>query len=169
MQQQRGFIVGLIGLLWTTWAAAAPVHHSLEVTLQPGTAGIEVRDSVSLPPGHPPSLTFSLHPALTPTLPDGNARLVELAPQTDRNQPVMQAAAGSAPRRYRLELAPGENSFTLHYTGSIAHALQNRGEEYARSFQETRGIISAQGVFLSLIHISDPTRRRDSSRMPSSA
>ena len=26
-----------------------------------------------------------------------------------------------------------------------------------------------EGIFLSLIHISEPTRRRDSSRMPSSA
>jgi aminopeptidase N len=152
MQQQRGFIIGLIGLiglLWTTWAAAAPVHHSLEVTLQPGTAGIEVRASVTLPQGHPQSLTFSLHPALTPTLQGDNTRLVELARQADGKQPAIQASAGIAPRRYRLDLAQGENTFTLHYTGNIDHALQSRGGEYARSFQETRGIISPQGVFLS--------------------
>ena len=146
MKERRRFIVGLIGILWTSWAAAAPVHHALEVTLQPGTAGIEVRDTVTLPQGHPPSLTFSLHPALTPTLQGNNVRLIEPAQQADSKQ---QAAAGITPRRYRLDLAQGENTFTLHYTGSIAHALQSRGEEYARSFQETRGIISPQGVFLS--------------------
>ena len=149
MQKQRGFIVGLIGILWTSWVAAIPVHHSLDVTLQPGTAGIEVRDTVTLPQGHPQSLTFSLHPALTPTLRGDNTRLVELARQADSKQPAIQASAGIVPRRYRLDLAQGENTFTLHYTGNIDHALQSRGEEYARSFQETRGIISPQGVFLS--------------------
>jgi hypothetical protein len=146
MHKQRGFIAGLIGILWTSWAAATPVQHSLEVTLQPGTAGIEVRDTVTLPEGHSTSLTFSLHPALTPTITDDKARLVELARQDDGSQ---QASAGITPRRYRLELPQGENTFTLLYTGNIAHALHSRGEEYARSFQETRGIISPQGVFLS--------------------
>ena len=31
------------------------------------------------------------------------------------------------------------------------------------------GMVQFKDVFLSLIHISEPTRRRDSSRMPSSA
>ena len=94
MRMQRGFIVGLICMLCPTWAATAPLHHSLEVTLQPDTAGIEVRDTVTLPVGHPSSLTFTLHPALKPTLPGDNAQLIELASQTD-----------SSSRRYRLVLA----------------------------------------------------------------
>ena len=61
----------------------------------------------------------------------------------------MNQSTGIAPRRYRVDLAPGKSSFTLHYTGSIAHSLQSQGEEYARSFEETQGIISPQGVFLS--------------------
>jgi len=55
-----------------------------------------------------------------------------------------------------VELAPGERSFSLHYSGSIAHALQSQGEEYARSFQETQGIISPQGVFLSATSVWYP-------------
>jgi hypothetical protein len=149
MQQQRGFIVGLICIFWLPWTAAAPVHHVLDVTLQPDTAGIEVRATVILPDSHPPSLTFALHPALEPQLQGDNARLVELPQRNDSSPPALQPSTGISPRRYRLDLAPGENSFTLHYTGSIAHALQSQGEEYARSFQETRGIISPQGVFLS--------------------
>ncbi|MEN8206799.1 MAG: M20/M25/M40 family metallo-hydrolase [Pseudomonadota bacterium] len=149
MQKQQGFIIGLICLLCLPRVATAQIHHSLDVTLQPDTAGIEVRDTVTLPEGHPSSLTFSLHPALTPTLPGDSTRLVELAQQTDSRLPALNQSAGISPRRYRLDLAQGENSFTLHYTGSIAHTLQSQGEEYARSFQETQGIISPQGVFLS--------------------
>ena len=119
------------------------------MTLQPDTAGIEVRDTVTLPDGHPSSLTFALHPALKPQLQSDNARLVELPQRTDSSAPAFSQSTGISPRRYRLDLAHGENSFTLHYTGSIAHALQSRGAEYARSFQETQGIISPQGVFLS--------------------
>ena len=149
MQKQQGFIVGLICILWLPWVAAAQVHHALDVSLQPDTAGIEVRDTVTLPVGHPSSLTFSLHPALKPQLQGNNAQLVELPQRTDSSTPALSQSTGISPRRYRLDLAHGENSFTLHYTGNIAHALQSQGEEYARSFQETQGIISPQGVFLS--------------------
>ena len=128
---------------------AAPVHHSLDVTLQPDTAGIEVRATVTLPDDHPSSLTFALHPALQPQLQDSKAQLVELPQGSDSGPSAINQSTAAAARRYRLDLAAGENSFTLHYTGSIAHALQSRGEEYARSFQETQGIIAPQGVFLS--------------------
>jgi len=149
MQKQRGFIVWLLCLLWLPLVATAQIHHSLDVSLQPDTAGIKVRDSVTLPEGHPSSLTFALHPALQPELLSDSARLVELAQRTDNSPSALNPSAGISPRHYRLDLAPGENSFTLHYSGNIAHTLQSQGEEYARSFQETQGIISPQGVFLS--------------------
>ena len=149
MQHRQGFIVGLILMLWLPRADAAQVHHALDVTLQPDTAGIEVRDTITLPDSHPPSLTFALHPALQPEMLGDSARLVELAQRTDNSPSVLNPSAGISPRYYRLDLAPGENSFTLHYSGNIAHTLQSQGEEYARSFQETQGIISPQGVFLS--------------------
>jgi aminopeptidase N len=149
MQKQRGFIVWLLCLLWLPPVATAQLHHSLDVLLQPDTAGIEVRDTVTLPEGHPSSLTFALHPALQPELLGDSARLVELAQRTDNSPPALNPSAGISARRYRLDLAPGQNSFTLHYSGNIAHTLQSQGEEYGRSFQETQGIISPQGVFLS--------------------
>jgi hypothetical protein len=149
MPPQRRFIVGLICILWLPWMAVAQVHHDLMVTLQPDTAGIEVRATITLQDTHPSSLTFALHPALEPQLQGDRARLIKLPQQIDPGPPALHPSTGISPRRYRVELVPGENSFTLHYTGSIAHALQSQGEEYARSFQETRGIISPQGVFLS--------------------
>ena len=125
MQPQRGGIVGLICLFWLPWAATAQVHHDLNVTLQPDVAGIEVHATITLPDTHPSSLIFALHPALEPQLQGDKAQLIELPQQTDNSQPALHPTAIS-PRRYRVNLAPGENSFTLHYTGSIAHALQAR-------------------------------------------
>jgi len=153
MPKQQTVIVGLICLLWLPWASATPIatqlHHALDVTLLPDTAGIEVTDTITLPQGHPSSLTFALHPALQPQLQGNNARLVELPQRTTGRPPAANPSSGLTLSRYRLELAGGQSRFTLRYSGSIAHALHSRGEEYARSFEETQGIISPQGVFLS--------------------
>ncbi len=149
MCRLQWFKFGLVWLLWIPWAATAQVHHELDVTLKPDTASVEVRDTITLPEGHASSLTFALHPALQPQLQDEAAKLTELPASDSSHLSSMNQSLGIIPRRYRVDLPPGNNRFTLQYTGSIAHALQSRGEEYARSFEETQGIISPQGVFLS--------------------
>ena len=149
MPRSQGVIVGLICLVWLSSATAAPIRHALDVTLQPDAASLEVLDTITLPAGHRSSLTFALHPALQPQIKGNNARLVELPQQTASRPPAANPSNELSLRHYRVEFADGENRFTLRYSGSIAHALQSRGEEYARSFEETRGIISPQGVFLS--------------------
>jgi len=149
MYLRQHLVVGLVFLFQASKVLAAPVHHDLDVVVTPDTTAIEVRDTISLPKGYPASLTFSLHPELRPKLQDKTAKLIELPlPAVSRLSPLNQST-GIVPRRYRVELASGTTRFTLHYSGSIAHSLQSKGEEYARSFQETQGIISPQGVFLS--------------------
>jgi Peptidase family M1 domain len=144
----RGVTVGLILSLWLPLTAQAGqhLHHDLDVSLDPDSAGIAVRDTLTLPQGHAASLTFGLHPGLHIESVDDNAKLTELdsasADESDASEVL-------TPRRYRVDLATGQNRFTLHYSGRIAHALQSRGEEYARSFPQTQGMISQQGVFLS--------------------
>ena len=81
MSKLRYFILKLICLLWIPWAATAQVHHALDVTLRPDTATIEVRDTITLPEGHPSSLTFALHSALQPQLQGEQAKLTELPAQ----------------------------------------------------------------------------------------
>ena len=53
-----------------------------------------------------------------------------------------------ATRRYRVTLPAGQERFALRYQGRIHHPLQQQGEEYARGFRETSGMIDARGVFL---------------------
>jgi hypothetical protein len=149
MYLKRRIIIGLVLLVCLPWSAHAGLHHDLVVFLDLDNATIEVRDTLKLPPDRPSSLIFSLHPGLEVQLLNDNAKLTELTSKAAHLLAQSEQSHGIYPRRYRVDLANAENSFTLHYKGSIAHALQNQGEEYARSFQQTQGIISPQGVFLS--------------------
>ena len=138
-----GYAVWLVCLLWIPWTAAAPLHHDLNVVLHPDTHSIEIRDTITLTGGATDALIVALHPELLPVLLSPGAHLTALpALNSSADQP------GIVPKRYRVQLAAGANSFTLRYKGNIRHALQQQGEEYARSFQQTPGIISPQRVFL---------------------
>ncbi|MDT8386025.1 MAG: M1 family aminopeptidase [Thiogranum sp.] len=122
------------------------MHHQLDISLDPAASHIEVRDTVTLPPGAPRVLDFALHPHLEAQLTDPEGQLEELPAGTESG--ASQSAAELRPRRYRLRLPAGTQHFTLRYAGRIAHPLQQQGEEYARSFEQTRGVISSEGVFL---------------------
>ncbi|MCO6412462.1 MAG: M20/M25/M40 family metallo-hydrolase [Thiogranum sp.] len=128
--------------LWLPGLAAASLHHDLDITLEPQRHVIEVQDRITLDAAPRGPLSFILHPALQARLLDRDARLVELPHDTSGEH------GGITPKRYRVELAPGKRSFTLHYRGTIRHPLQQQGEEYARSFRQTHGIIGPEGVFL---------------------
>ena len=142
-------ICGLTGLLWLPWAAAAQLHHALDVVLQPGTHSFQVMNTITLPEGSEGPLFFALHPGLQPEPMESDARLTELPSVGDR-QPRNAATepSGLTPQRYRVDLPPGQRRFTLRYGGRILHGLQRQSEEYARSFQQTHGMITQQGVFL---------------------
>jgi hypothetical protein len=148
MHTPQWIAFGLCGLLWLP-QAAAQLHHDLDVSLQPGSGSIEVLDTITLEDDRPASLTFALHPALTPRLQSGNARLVELPQGTDDHDSETPRPPGSAARRYRLDLARGENRFTLRYGGRITDDPQGRDDVHTKSAGETGDIISPQGVLLS--------------------
>jgi Peptidase family M1 domain len=127
-------LCGLAGLLWLPWAVAAQLQHVLEVVLQPENHHLDVQDSITLPDGIEAPLTFTLHPGLQPEVLQPGVRLTALPPAAEQS--------GITAQRYRVELPPGQRQFTLHYQGSIQHGLHRQGEE-------TRGMITPQGVFLS--------------------
>jgi len=147
MRLRHGSVSVIAWLLWLPALAAAALHHDLVVNVDPDRHRIEVQDTIS--PGDDASggLEFALHPQLEVQVTGAGARLVELA-APDAGA-VADERADLVPRRYRVELAPGQTRFTLRYAGQIMHALRQQGEEYARGFSETPGIIAPQGVFLS--------------------
>jgi aminopeptidase N len=60
------------------------------------------------------------------------------------------AALGKSGRaaRYRLQLAPGQSSFKLRYSGRVDFGFDTPAQEYARGFNETAGTIQKDGIYL---------------------
>ena len=133
----------LLPLLLMVPAAAAvgtePVHHDIDVRLDPDGRRLAVEDRITLPDGVPRTLTFGLHAGLGPRVVGGGAELAPAGRGRDGAVPV---------ETWRLELEPGVRQVTLAYSGEIHHPVAELGEEYARSFSVSPGLIGPDGVFL---------------------
>ncbi len=114
-------------------------HHSLKVTLSPAEHRITAADSVTMPEGSPRELRFTLHSGLQPSSPTSGVRILKQGEQQ-----------GAVPlESYTLILPEGKDGFTIKYEGTIDHPVSQSGREQARGFEDTPGIISPDGVFLS--------------------
>ncbi len=145
-RRRRGFrsavaaLAGALLLPLPLAAAPADVAHDLRVVLRPAEHAIEVTDTVTLPDGTRDA-EFVLHAGLAPTVAGDGAALRLL---------TRDAAPGGVPlERYAVTLPHGERRFTLRYAGRIHHPVARAGQEYARGFGVSPGIIGADGVFLS--------------------
>jgi hypothetical protein len=119
--------------------AADLVHHDLTVTLSPGEHRITARDTVTLPKGPKAEIVFSLHAGLGPKSATPGVQ-------------IKRGSTGHGPvptESYTVTLPAGTNSFTLEYGGVIHHPLEQYGREQARGQQDSPGIISEEGVYLS--------------------
>ncbi len=119
--------------------AGINIHHDLDVQLNPAEHSLEVSDTLTLPGEllEGAEIIFYLHESLTLDPTHINAKIIS----HNKRFPVPV-------RAYRLSLKKGETSVVLRYSGSLHHQLTSQGEEYARSFSETAGMVSAEGVFL---------------------
>lgn len=109
-------------------AAVLAPRHDLHVRLDPDAHRLEVRDAIVLPAGEH---RFTLHEGLEPTTATKGVRL-----RREDDAWIVKVPAGTP-------------SIELAYAGSIHHPVENKGEDYARSFGETRGTIGPDGVVLS--------------------
>ncbi|MGB5439806.1 MAG: M1 family aminopeptidase, partial [Gammaproteobacteria bacterium] len=121
----------------------AQLHHQLEVQLDPQQHSIVVIDTISRTDTASSGVEFQLHRDLTPELVGSAGRLDALPVPANHLE-----NSAVATRRYRVTLPAGQKRFALRYQGRIHHPLQQQGEEYARGFRETSGMIDPRGVFL---------------------
>ncbi len=127
-------------ILWGLTLVAAPVsadpllHHDLRVLLEPAEGKISVEDQLGLPL-EGTDWTFSLHAGMAPRVSAVEATLSPLG------------AEGHL-ERFRLTLPEQGSPVTLSYGGRIRHGLDPVQESLGRQREWTRGIISADGVFL---------------------
>ncbi|MCU7904738.1 MAG: M1 family peptidase [Candidatus Thiodiazotropha sp. (ex Epidulcina cf. delphinae)] len=132
------FILPWLGVFCDPAVGALPVHHDLQVDLDPDTQHLRVTDRIELPENEPISTAFLLHEGLNPRSLTANVEISETA-----------RIAGPAPLvSYRLRMPEKRRSFTLEYGGKIAHRLTTNSDSPGRTSQRLAGAISAEGVYL---------------------
>ncbi|HEX9020450.1 MAG TPA: M20/M25/M40 family metallo-hydrolase [Nitrospirota bacterium] len=115
------------------------VHHAMRITFSPSDHRLTAVDSITLPEDAPREITFALHSGLKPS---SSTPLVRIEKQSEK--------PGPAPLElFKAVLPPGLHAFTLSYEGRIFHPVEQAVKESARGVQETPGIISPDGVYLS--------------------
>ncbi len=122
--------------------ASEPIHHGIHIILDPTQHSLHVEDTITFP-DHILSkskrqLDFLLHDGLQLSTPTIEATLTR--------KPGPQAAIPLD--TYTLTIPADTQTVVLRYEGEIDHPLAKQGEEYARSFTETPGLISQQGIYL---------------------
>lgn len=115
--------------------AANSVHHKLDVTIEPEKGYLQATDHITLPQATN-ELSFSLHGALKLQLKTAGARII-----------TIQDIDGFVPiKQYKIRFTSEQNELEVQYSGKI----QNRSGDYKQERESSSGIISDQGVFLSI-------------------
>ncbi len=129
------------------------INHDLKVTLHPNSHRLEIIDIITLPAALTSTepIHFVLHQGLKPEVLDKDTILRKSfgaeAGEFFRNNPSLQR--NIMLELFAIKLPQGTSQFTLKYQGEIFHPIEEYGEEYARSFSVSPGIVSPEGVFLS--------------------
>jgi hypothetical protein len=146
---QTGFFILIVSA--TTFGQ---INHDLKITLYPDSHRLEIVDVITLPQALTKSepFFFTLHQGFKPEVLDKDTILRKVfgaeAARFFDNNPSLQHS-NIKMELFEVKLPPGTNRFTLKYAGEIFHTVEEYGEEYARSFSSSPGIISPEGVFLS--------------------
>jgi aminopeptidase N len=111
------------------------VHHHLKVVLRPDGGRLSVEDTITIPDSFRHEFHFFLDPGLEPVSRTAGVSLSG-GPEEE------------GPGSFRAEVPPGVKSFIISYDGSIFHPAEPEGREESRGFNESRGIISGEGVYL---------------------
>ena len=128
--------------------------HRMAVTLVPADRTLHVQDTITLPTAQDKGVSFLLHSRLhvrieTPdvilTREETNASPSSIDP-TGRYTPQDDRIPVT---RYRVLLPPGTRTFTLSYEGQINEPPIAEGDDYGRTAEDSAGVISSDGVFLS--------------------
>ena len=115
-----------------------PVHHDLNVTLNPEGHRLNAADRVTLPEDSLSTVRFDLHSGLQPEIVTSGVTLVK---ESEGKADVPVAS-------YRVTLPRGTRTFTVKFQGEIYHPLTPHGAESGRGFRHTPGMIAPEGVYL---------------------
>ena len=150
------FLLAVISFSTTVFANSI-VHHKLSVTIDPAKHLLEVVDQITIPAAQiKPVMYFLLNgdlkissetPGVTVELEQGGIKAEDFG--MDRED--FDLASEFKQNKYALNFSneiKGDLTFTLKYSGVINYPIKQIGEEYARGFSQTPGIIDEMGVYL---------------------
>ncbi|MCE9637505.1 MAG: M20/M25/M40 family metallo-hydrolase [Planctomycetes bacterium] len=148
--------------------AEKPLHHAVNVRLEPAAHRIDGTDDLTVPPSkRKVPFEFQIHAGLDVSSADGtwDVRPVEDAagakeapsPGEQQGKPLRVrrwtatpvGATSGATSGATGAAWPGDAPLKLKFSGEIHHPLETGGEEYSRSFSQTPGTIEDQGVVIS--------------------
>jgi len=146
-------IVGLILLLAGLPAIGGEspwIHHELAIELSPDTGHLGVTDRIRIPLDRlEEPIEFVLNGALTIKDSSPEVKRVPLGESQGHFGINSSDVSGQIElERYRIDELPEDGTLVLTYEGPFDFGLSKQKEEYTRGFRETRGIISAAGVYL---------------------
>jgi aminopeptidase N len=133
------------------------IHHKLNATVDPENHFIEVTDQITIPAVQAkPLMHFILNSNLkvlseTPGVVVALDRVGVKAEDFGIDREDFTANEKFILNKYSLtfkEQSANNVTFTLKFSGEINYPIMRVGEEYARGFSQTPGIIDAKGVYL---------------------
>jgi aminopeptidase N len=150
--------LGLVLLCWTAALSAGTIiHHKITITIDPPKHTITATDEITIPAGKAkPALSFLLNgdlkvesktPGVTITLDQGNVKAEDFG--MDRED--FHQSPEFKLRKYSLRCAGDTTKdmvFTVAFAGPLHYPITQLGEEYARGFSQTPGIVDEKGVYL---------------------
>ena len=160
---RRFLAVGLLAILALEASPALAqraqpvVHHVLSASLDPATHRIVVRDELRIPAALvSPALSLSLNSALKlKTAAGSGLTLTQIKTRVngpdvgiDREDHNPEARVPVNVYRVQGAAAGKELRLTLQYEGAINNPVKELGEEYARGFSQSPGLIEDRGVYL---------------------
>ena len=149
--------ISVIILFATTVFADSLIHHKISVTLEPDKHYIDALDQITIPAADAkPVLYFLLNKNLTVTCesPDVQLKLEQgglTAEDFGMDREDFNLSSDNSVNKYSLTLSDETKedvTFNLKFSGTINYPIEQLGEEYARGFSQTPGIIDAKGVYL---------------------
>ncbi|MDR4498764.1 MAG: M20/M25/M40 family metallo-hydrolase [Candidatus Scalindua sp.] len=149
----RFFVISLL-IFVVSSTTFGQINHDLEIVLHPDRQRFEIIDKITLSPSstNVGPLNFVLHQGLKPEILDKDTLLrknfgAEAARFFSDNPTLLHNTVTLD--LFEVKLPPETTQFTIKYAGEIFHPVKEYGEEYSRSFSESPGIISPEGVYLS--------------------
>ncbi|MFZ4619195.1 MAG: M20/M25/M40 family metallo-hydrolase [Bacteroidota bacterium] len=147
----------LILLSLSVLFADGKVHHKISVTLDPAKHTLSAVDQITLPAAvRKGEITFILNSALKVSSGSPNY-VVALKKKNVKADDVgidreeYDSTVGLQQNSYSITLKNKKNTDStviLKFSGPINYVIKQAGEEYARGFSQTPGIIDEKGIYL---------------------